>query len=270
MTSKILLSTGIFPWMTYSKIIRIAASFGLDGVELVPTRAVMDEFSKQKITHLMIKGLHQSWRLDIGHDKSYGISKKTSVFYTVLRLLFFPTAARSTSFLASVSKLLSLPVTVHDITAFWTKDKDGIEFAGGLLYEIFGPKAHKPAVLKSWLKNKHHGVIFDTRDDQSLLYAKHHGFSNWRVFWEWVGLENVKNIQVTLIGRQGIRNILSHQKTLIEEQLLWLHLQKWKGTVTLEINPFSVLIESRGKMKQPMRKIVEFVRTTIDEGKTWS
>ena len=83
-------------------------------------------------------------------------------------------------------------------------------------------------------------------------------------------LENVKNIQVTLIGRQGIRNILSHQKTLIEEQLLWLHLQKWKGTVTLEINPFSVLIESRGKMKQPMRKIVEFVRTTIDEGKTWS
>lgn len=275
---KVILSSASIPWLGINQAIRYSIETGYDGLEILPTRRVVKDienaiklFGKDKWTKYFnnldnIYGIHQNWRLDIGLDKEYKINFLWSRLYNFIRILLFPANYKSKRIIAIISKKLHIPVTVHDISKEWTYEKK--EFSGGILYEIIGIK-RTPKEIKAWLKEKHK-IVVDTRDDQSLLWAQSYGFKNWQFFWKWIGLQNIGGVQLTLIGSNGLKKILNHSFSVAEEQLLWLYKQKWDGTVTVEINPLTLFIVTRGRAKQGLRTLVDFVKQTVNNGNNWS
>lgn len=278
--NEIILSGGSIPWLGIKQSLDYAIDAGYDGLEILPTRKVIkelesvikiygeDQWANYFSNLNLIKGIHQNWRLDIGLDKEYKINPLWSLFFIVIRILLFPSIDKSKKIIEIVSKKLNLPVTVHEISNEWTHDDN--EFSGGIFFEIISVKKRSPEEIKKWLTKKQHKIVVDTRDDQSLLWAKHYGFQNWKSFWEWIGLQNIGGIQLTLIGANGLKKILNDTVSTTEEQFLWLHKQKWQGIVTVEVNPLILFIATRGKVKQGLRTIADFVRQTIGNGNNWS
>lgn len=266
--NNILLSTGTVLWMTIKQAIPLAIETGFDGIEVVPTKIIINE--KINPSNLgFIKGIHHNWRLDIGQDSKYGINKLTSLVFILIRFIFFPKIEESNRIIGSLSENLNLPVTVHNLSNKWTHDNQNKEFLGGILYEIMNTST-TPSELKTWMKKINHNIVIDSRDDQSLIWAKKNEFTTWQEFWKWIGIKKIKNLQLTLIGIKGIRNILRHEKSLAEEQLLWLNEQKWMGYVTVEINPLILLFLSKCDMKKGFKTIGQFVKQTLIDGKRWS
>lgn len=266
--NKILLSTGTILWMAAKHVVSFAKKTGFDGIEILPTKIIVNE--KLDPSNLaFIKGIHHNWRLDIGRDNKYGINTLTSLIFILLRLIFFPSISKSKTFLQCLSKGTNCPVTVHNISSEWTRGNNQKEFKGGVLYEILDTTV-TPQSLRKWLSHTNHFIAVDTRDDQSSLWAKKYGFKDWKQFWIWIGLKKIKSIQLTLIGTSAIKKILRHQKTLAEEQLRWMNKQKWEGNVIAEINPISVLLCNRLKLKEGLSVISFFTRQTLIYGKKWS
>ncbi|MEK7518142.1 MAG: hypothetical protein AAB583_06390 [Patescibacteria group bacterium] len=266
--NSILLSLGTILWTNVKQAISLAKETGFDGLEILPTRIILNE--KLNASDLsFVKGIHHNWRLDIGQDKKYGINILTSLAFILIRLIFFPSVSKSRTFLLYLSKTINCPVTVHDISSRWTKDNSQKEFKGGIMCEILDTTL-TPQTLKDWLNQASHFIVIDTRDDQSLLWAKKYGFNDWKEFWIWIGLKKIKSIQLTLIGTSGINKILKHQKTLAEEQLIWMNEQKWKGSITVEVNPISLLTSNKGRLKAGLKIISAFARQTLIHGKKWS
>lgn len=266
--NNILLSTGSVLWMDIKHVIPLAKEAGFDGIELVPTKIITNE--KRNLSNLgFIKGIHHNWRLDIGQDNKYGINKLTSVIFILIRLIFFPSVYKSRTFLQYLSKTINCPVTVHHISSQWTRDNNQKEFKGGVLYEIMNTTI-TPKILKEWLSHPNHYIVVDTRDDQSLLWAKKYGFKKWKELWKWIGLRKIKGVQLTLIGTSALKQILYHRKSLPEEQFLWLNKKKWKGSVTVEINPLSLFMASKGRIKNGLGTLSSFVNHTLNDGKQWS
>lgn len=277
---EVILSGGSIPWLGIKQALSYSANTGYDGLEILPTRKVTkeiesaikiygdDEWANCFSNLNLIKGVHQNWRLDIGLDKEYKINFLWSLFFTVIRILLFPGIDKSKKIIGIISKKLKSPVTVHDISNEWTHN-DG-EFSGGIFYEIISVQRRNPSEIKKWLAEKQHKIVVDTRDDQSLLWAEKYGFRDWKSFWQWIGLQNIGGIQLTLIGASGLKKILNHTFSIAEEQFLWLHKQEWYGKVIVEVNPLMLFLESRGRVKQGLQTIATFVRQTVEDGKNWS
>ena len=89
---KIFLSQGTVLWMGIKNSIKLAKDCGFDGIEILPTRAVASEQNEIKdlIKLHSVESAHQSWRLDIGLDKKFGIDLISSFFFVILRYIFFP------------------------------------------------------------------------------------------------------------------------------------------------------------------------------------
>ncbi len=265
---------GVVPWLGIKGALQFARECGFDGVELLPTRRVTKELTTNlnsyKNDFQNIENAHQSWRLDIGHDDNYGIDFASSLFYTALRLIFFPKKEKSKGILSIVSDRFNTTVTVHTVSDEWTKDSNNHEFKGGINFEILEDRKVTRSELEKWLKDKKHGIVVDTRDDQSLRWATQHGFSGFLDFWAWLGLEKIKNIQLTLIGKDGIKKIFDHRASLAEEEMLWLYKKEWEGSVTVEVNPFTLFLVTLGNMKKGLQKIVLFIVSVLDKGEKWS
>lgn len=280
MKNEILLSTGSLPWMGIKRITQLVQELGYEGIEILPTRNIATTIQKKVKHHgikklretipelQFIKSIHQTWRLDIGKDKKYGIGFSQAMAYNLLRLAFFPNKKEATLCIKNILSVTQCPVIVHDITDEWTHDNQKQEFAHGIFYEIIGSK--NPKDIQDWLTKKKHHIVIDTRDDQSLIWAKTNGFSHWKTFWTWLGITHIGGLQLTLIGKTGMNKIFQHQPSLAEDQLLWLQKQKWKGSVTVEVNPLSLFFATRGNIKKGLKEIRLFVHTTLREGKKWS
>lgn len=270
----IYLSGGVTPWLGIKNTIKLAKECGFDGVELLPTRIVTKELSNDFNPYIKesinIKGLHQNWRLDIGQDKKYGISFTSSIFYLILRHIFFPKIESSQKILTQLSNTLSITTTVHEISEKWIRNSDKKEFTGGINFEIIGNQKITKSELKRWLIDEKHGIVVDTRDDQSICWAKKNGFKNFIDFWTWIGTEKIKCVQLTLIGGNGIKRILTHKETLAEKELLWLNKMAWKGSIVVEINPLMLFFINFGNVKNGLKEIILFIRTTLDAGKLWT
>lgn len=267
--NRILLSSGSFPWMGLAEITSLARITGYDGIELVPTKEILREINNLDIRHLRsIKSIHQNWRLDIGFDNTYGIKFLPGAFFTILRYLFFSTINVTSKAVYSLSKKLRLPVTVHGLSDRWT-ECDRKEYPGGISYEIIGTIVNRKE-LKSWLGDEKHTITADSRDDQSLVWAKKYGHNTWKTFWKWLGIKKIKGYQLTLIGIGGLKKIMSHEKSLPEEQLLWFYKNKWTGYVTVEVNPLTLFFLFKGDMKKGLATINQFVKQTLIKGKKWS
>lgn len=264
MQNKIYLSSGSFPWLGITEVAKIAKTCGFNGIELLPTRAMNNTVVQNT------KTAHQSWRLDIGHDTSYGIPFITSILYTLIRYTFFPDIKTSQKLLTDLSRTYHIPITVHHLSKKWTHGSDNKEFSGGLHLEILDDKSITKKKLKTWLQNSKHGIVADTRDDQSLRWARYNRFLNFKDFWTWIGLKKIKAVQLSLIGKNGMRNILSHKETLAEKELLWLHTKKWHGPIVVEINPLFLFFYSRGNSIRSLRIIVSFIKTSLHIGRRWS
>lgn len=270
--NNILLSSGSLPWLGIKDIIKVSKMANFDGIELVPTRKIISEFSLHNISSSelkKIKSIHQSWRLDIDHDKEYGIRFPITLFFTALRFLFFPKINESNKLINSLSKNLNIPVTVHGLSDKWTKDNQGKEFLGGISYEIMDTSTNTNE-LKDWMRNTNHSIVVDSRDDQSLIWAKKYGFADWKELWKWLGLKKIKNIQLTLIGPKGLKKIINRKSSLAEEQLLWLNNQKWKESVTIEVNPIILFLLYKGNIKKGLEEICLFAKQTLIRGRKWS
>lgn len=279
--SKIILSGGSIPWFGIKQAIKYIIDVGYDGLEVIPSRIVTwevenairvygeDGWFNYFFNLRFIKSIHQSWRLDIGLDKEYRINYLWSLLFTILRILLFPKTDKSQRIIRIISEKFHIPITVHDISEKWTHD-DNKEFSGGILYEIIGFGNRTTQEIKKWLSKRQHKIVVDTRDDQSILWAKKYGFRDWRSFWEWIGIQNIEGIQLTLIGVRGLNKILNHAPSLAEEQLLWLHSQKWQGSIIVEVNPLILFFLSKGRTKQGLQIIANFIRQTLDYGKSWS
>lgn len=279
--NEILLSAGSIIWLGLKNCITYAKNVGYDGLEIVPSRMIVseikniiknpDKYSLSK--HLnninFIKSIHQSWRLDIGLDKFYNIKLPTSMLFTTSRLILFPKIKESSEAIKYLSDNLYLPMTVHDLSEKWTKDNLNKELSKEILYEILD-KSMSPNKLKNWMKKANHNVVIDSRDDQSLMWAKRYGFKTWKIFWKWLDIEKIKSYQLTLIGMKGLSRIMRHQKSLPEEQLLWLFNKKWRGNIVVEVNPLIIFFLFKGNMKRGLKLINEFARQTLIEGKNWS
>lgn len=272
--TEIILSSGSIPWLGVRQALNYSRAAGYDGLEILPTRIIVkeiedainlygkDRWSKYFSNLRLIKSIHQSWRLDIGLDREYKINFIWSLFFNVLRIIFFPDPNKSKEIIGIVLKKLNVPVVVHDISKKWTHDDT--EFSGGIFYEIIGTKTRNPKEVKEWLTKKQHKIVVDTRDDQSLLWAKKNKFNDWRSFWKEMGVQNIGEVQVTLIGTTGLKKILIGEQSTIREQLLWLRTQKWKGVITVEVNPLTLFIVNKGKLKKGLQKIAAFVRQYVE------
>lgn len=271
---KIYLSLGVIPWLGINDAITFAKECGFDGIELLPTRKVSQEIKNDSLYHIRspenIESIHQSWRLDIGHDHDYDIGFISSFFYTVLRFVFFPPTQTSKKIITTLSKIYNIPVTVHTISDDWTKDDKKNEFEGGINFEILEEKQFTKNDLKKWLEDSKHSMVIDTRDDQSLRWAVNNGFRSFEDFWTWIGIDKIKNVQLTLIGRNGIEKILNHKETLAEKELHWLNKVNWKGSVIVEVNPLMLFFVTRKGIKTGLREIVLFIHTVLDNNKKWS
>lgn len=264
-THAIYLSLGVIPWLNIEDAVKLAQTCGFAGIEVLPTRKVV-----KKLTSITITTIHQSWRLDIGHDHAYGIRGISSAWYTFLRYLFFPKVEVSKKSLTDLSNKYHIPITVHDLSDEWILDSDGKEFLGGINLEILDDKKITKINLKNWLKNKKHMVVVDSRDDQSFRWATHNGFQRFTDFWTWIGLNKIHSIQLTLIGKKGIKNIFDHKISLAEKELFWLHQKKWKGSVIIEVNPLMLFIVSNGNIKNGLQTIALFVNSVLNNGEQWS
>lgn len=279
--NEILLSGGSIPWQNLKNSLHYAKDIGYDGIEIVPLRNIVteikniiDKYDKNNLPEYikklnLIKGVHQNWRLDIGFDKSYGIKFPVTLFFTILRFIFFPKIEKSNESIKFLSKYLNLPVTVHHLSNGWTKDNNNEEFPGGIFYEMIGTSI-TPNKLRKWMVKKNHNIVVDLRDDQSLLWAKKYGLNDWQRLWTWIGIKKIKGIQLTLIGRKGINKILNRQKNLAEDQLLWLNKNKWEGNITVEVNPISLFLSNKFDVKGGLKKISQFIDATLRSGKKWS
>ncbi len=264
----ILLSLGSLPWMRIKQAVNFAKKTGYDGLEFLPTRKSINE----KIAFFdlqFIKSIHQNWRLDIGHDESYGINFLNALFFILIRLILFPTIKKSNEKISLLSRKLNIPLVAHGISEKWTYDGKKNEFFGGILYEIIGALI-SPEELKNWMSKPYHNVVIDSRDDQSLMWAKKYGLNTWQAFWQWLNIKKIKNYQLTFIGIRGLKKIKRHENSLPEKQLLWLYKNRWRGYVTVEVNPLVVLFLFKGDMQKGFRTICKFVRKTLIEGKKWS
>lgn len=272
---KILLSGGSFPWFGILKNLKFIKKIGYDGLELLPTRRVVWKVNgivkKHDIKDLQknigdlnyIKAVHQNWRLDNKKDNQYGISFFPSLIFRVIRYVFFPQIKDSNRIINFFVSKINVPITVHDLSCEWVRNpKNKIHL------EIFNSNMKKEE-LKTWLKFENHSIAIDTRDDQSLLWAKNNGFKDWKEFWNWIGLENIENIQLTLIGTRGLKNIFDHKNSIAEEQFIWLNGNNWKGSVVIEVNPISLLL-NKVTFKKGLKIIKQFVETTLDKGQKWS
>jgi hypothetical protein len=266
--NKILLSTGSILWMGIKQATNFAKQAGYDGIEVVPTNKLINE-NIENYDWSFIDGLHHNWRMDIGQDNKYAIDKFTSLLFTLLRLIFFPKINSSKIFIQHISTKYKLPVTIHNITPEWTKDNENVEFKGGINLEIIGTSIPLEE-LKKWLKDNHHNISIDSRDDQSLIWAKKYGFNSWQYFWKWLRLEKIKNYQLTFIGNRTLRQIMKHEISLPEEQLLWFYENNWKGNIIVEVNPLMLFFLCKGNIKNGFKIISKFVRQTLVEGKKWS
>ena len=277
---EILLSTGSVPWFGLERASNYAHKIEYDSLEFLPLRQFVRQ-AKQAIriykadwlNHLpgleTVQSIHQSWVLDNDLERKHGLEPRT--FDKVLRLLLFPKVNDSREVVAAVSAARQAPVVIHDIPPEWTSDSQRKEFAGGLLFEISSHQTRSPEEIKKWLEETKHNLVADTRDDQSIVWAREKlKLKEWQDFWRWVGFENIKSIQLTLIGKQGMNDILNHQETLAEQQFLWLNKQGWNGPVTVEVNPLTLFMGTRGKIGKGLAEIGVFVRKTLDEGKPWS
>lgn len=278
----IMLSAGVIPWLGIKQALNYVKDVGYDGLELLPVRKAVvelneaikiygkDDWIKGFSDINLIKGLHQSWRLDMGLDKNYGINSFISFLFSMIRRIFFPKTSESERFIEDISETLNKPVTTHDISDKWTKGGSNKEFSGGINYEILGLRAKTPQEIKHWLKGRRHFIIIDTRDDQSLLWANKYNFKSWKDFWSWIGIKKINSLQLTLIGINGISKIIRHKKCLAEQQLLWLHEKKWRGSVTVEVNPLALFLVCKGDIKKGLKIIASFIRKTLDKGESWS
>lgn len=124
----ICLSGGAIPWLGIRNIIKFAKECGFDGIELLPTRIVTKEFSNNCNLPIKdvsnIKSLHQNWRLDIGRDKKYRINFMASIFYTVLRYIFFPKPKDSQKILTLIANKLRVTTTIHEISDEWINNNE--------------------------------------------------------------------------------------------------------------------------------------------------
>lgn len=280
--STILLSGGIIPWLGLTKSLKFVREVGCDGLEVVPVRSVISEIENAVKKHgerlwakefkdsKLIKSVHHSWRLDLGKHDEYGIDFFPNIIANATLLTFFPSNTTAVKYLSIVIDTLNCPITVHDLSKIWTDDLEDQEFSGEILYEILGPNSENPDNIKRWLLHKNHKLVVDTRDDQSLLWARKHGFANWQTFWQWVGTKKIGNVQLTLMGQKGMGFIFDHKKTLAEEEFLWLNENNWHGSVTIEANPIMLFYLCRGNIKRGLRTIIQFIQTTLNEGKRWS
>lgn len=277
-SNDVLLSGGTVPWMGIKEATSLAKKTGFTGIEVLPVRKVVREVNNEprddfrektgRIEQLRsVKSLHHSWRLDEQRIPKLNLE---TILFGIARPLFFPKIDKSERVLSFLSRTLNIPVVIHDFSPNWTRDDKGKEFDGGLLMEIPGNNAPAPAVIQKWMKNNNHNFVVDTRDDQSLEWAKKYGFSCWEELWIWIGLRKIKNVQLTLIGWRGIYRILSHKPTLAEEQFIWLNSHVWKGSVTVEANPIMLFLLNKGRLKGALKKVSRFVRTTLVNGKKWS
>lgn len=279
--NEILLSGGSIPWYGLKRSIRYVENIGYDGLELIPSRIVTSEIKSAIKTHgrkrwtrhisnlVLIKSIHQNWRIDIGLDKTYGIGFPISIFFIFLRLVLFPKIKESNKIIQLLSEDFNIPLTVHDLSGKWLKNNQNEELSEEILYEIM-PTHITPEQLKNWMEKNCHNIIVDSRDDQSLLWSKKNGFNTWQEFWKWVGLKKIKNLQLTFIGAGGLKKIIRKEKSLAEEQLLWLNKHKWVGNVTVEVNPLMLIFLYKGDMKKGFMEIAQFIRQTLIQGKKWS
>ncbi len=267
--NELLLSSGSFPWFSLSQIISLAKTAGFDGIELVPSSSVINDVRiANKKDLLFIKALHHSWRKDIGEDQHYGIAFTQSLFFFALRSLFFPNNKTTNKAIRLIESRHHIPLTVHSTTDKWICDEASEPLAKQYYLEILNMDI-TPKNIERWIAAGQK-IAVDTRDDQSLAWGEKYGFSNWQDLWEWIDTENIGNLQVTLIGNRGISHILSHKPTLSEEQFLFLHERKWKGSVTLEINPLMLFLHTKGDVKKGLREINHFMRKTLEKGTPWS
>lgn len=277
---EILLSGGSILWSGLNSQIKYVKDIGYDGLEIVLSKFVtkdlkdiiekFDNDIQSGVKALSpIKSIHQNWRLDMGLDKSYGIKFPMKLFFTILRIMLFPKIKESNDIIKFLSEKFMIPITVHNLSNRWTCDNANKEFPGGIQYEIIGDNQKLPD-LKKWLRFNNHNLVLDTRDDQSLTYAKKYKFNTWKEFWKWIGLRKIKSLQLTFIGIHGLTKIMKHQKSLPEEQFLWLNRKNWTGHIVVEVNPLILFFLSKGDMKKGFRIIGQFVRQTLIEGKKWS
>lgn len=267
---EVLLSTGTTPWLGLEGASNYAKEIKYDGLEVLPLRQIVREIKRSVRAPGMedIKGVHRSWVLDNALERKHGLEPRT--YDKVLRLLLFPSINDSREMVAVVSKARRAPVVVHDIAPEWTQDTQEQEFAGGVALEISSHQTRSPEEIKKWLEEGKHNIVADTRDDQSIVWAGRYGLRDWQDFWHWLGLEKIKSVQLTLIGKKGMNDIFNHQETLAEQQFLWLNKQGWNGPVTVEVNPLTLFLGTRGKIGKGLQEIGYFVRTTLDKGKPWS
>ncbi len=262
---KVLLSGGSFPWFGINQYFKFIKEIGYDGLEILPTRRVVSSMNNSTVLKnpLAVHSIHQSWRLDNPLDKKYGISFLTSFLLKGIGYIFFPPVEKSNHVIDLLILKNKIPIVVHDISSEWTMNsKNEIQL------EIF-KNIIKKGKLKDWLKIDNHAVVIDTRDDQSLAWAKKNGFEDWKEFWKWIGLEKIKSVQLTFIGTGGIRKILKHNYILAQDQLIFLYQNNWSGSVVIEVNPISLLLNGVS-IKKGFEVIKQFVETTLGKGQEWS
>lgn len=261
---KIILSGGTVLWMAFKESSKFVKEIGYDGLEILPTRRIISNIKSFDLQdYSFIESTHQNWRLDNSSDKEYGISFLKSLLFKGIRYIFFPPIEKSNHAIDLLISKKKIPIVVHDVSGVWIRNsKNEIQL------EIFKGTIKKDK-LKDWLRVKNHAVVLDTRNDQSLIWARNNGFKDWREFWEWVGLEKIKSVQLTFIGIGGIRKILKHEYILAQDQLIFLHKNNWNGSVVIEANPISLLLNGVS-IKKGLRVIKQFVETTLGKGQKWS
>lgn len=267
---EVLLSTGTVPFLGLERGSNYAQKIEYDGLEVLPLRHVVREIKRSIRTPGVesVKSIHRSWVLDSNLEREHGLEPRT--YHKVLRLILFPSTNESREMVGLLSKVCEAPVVIHDISPKWTRDAQGQEFTGGLLLELSSHQTRSLEEIKTWLEEINHNMVVDTRDDQSVFWATKQGFENWQKYWPWLGLEKIRSVQLTLMGKRGMNEIFNHRETLAEQQLLWLNKQGWNGPVTIEVNPLTLFIGTRGKIGKGLQEIGFFVRKTLDEGKFWS
>ena len=261
---KIILSGGTVPWMNLKQTLKLVGEVGYDGLEILPTRRVISDFKNLvELNPLAVQSVHQSWRLDNPLDKEYGISFLKSLLFKGIGYIFFPSIGKSNNVMNLLISKKKLPLVVHDVSPRWTGNSEN-----EIQLEIF-KNIIKKNKFKDWLKIDNHAVVIDTRDDQSLEWAKNNGFKKWKEFWKWIGLEKIKSVQLTFIGTGGIKKVLKHKYILAQDQLIFLHQNKWIGSVVIEVNPISLLLNGTS-IKKGLKIIKQFVETTLGKGQEWS
>jgi len=263
---EILLSGGSFPWLKIDQYSKLIKQINYNGIEILPTRKI-NKKTKRLLTEKnlsFIHSIHQNWRLDNKMSNHHRVSGFSDTFLRIIRYIFFPQIKDSNYLIDTLISKKNIPLTVHDISDEWI-----INSKNEIHLEIFANNIKKEN-LKKWLKSDNHFVAMDTRDDQSIVWAEKNGFNGWKDFWNWIGLKKIKNIQLTLIGTRGLESIFLHNKSIAEDQFIWLHNKKWTGSVTVEVNPISLFILSKGNIKKGLRIISEFIRITLDKGQKWS